>query len=62
MICMGQKSTPDGHVPAGANKALELLGKELGMFVERFISDNTHHMIADEPTEEEWTQEQVTAH
>lgn len=34
-ICMGLEQTPDGHVPAGANKALELLGQELGMFIKR---------------------------
>jgi phage terminase small subunit len=42
--------------------ALDSLGKYLGIFVDRVISDNTHHMIADEPTEDQWTQEQVTAH
>jgi phage terminase small subunit len=34
-MCMGLDPAPSGHQPAGANKALELLGKELGMFIER---------------------------
>lgn len=35
---------------AGANKALELLGKELGMFVER--RENTNRNISEAPSEE----------
>jgi hypothetical protein len=34
-ISMGEQETPDGYQHAGAHKALELLGKELGMFIER---------------------------
>lgn len=44
-----------------SNKALELLGKELGMFVER--SENVHvvHDVTDEPlTEDEWAAEHPT--
>jgi hypothetical protein len=38
-----------------ANRALELLGKEVGMFVERQETENHHYNISDEPmTEEEW--------
>lgn len=50
----------DGTV---ANRALELLGKELGMFVER--SENTHVVrdVTNEPqTVEEWKQQHVTEH
>lgn len=49
----------DGSV---ANRALELLGKELGMFVERTENLNTNYAISDEPpTAEEWA-EKHTAH
>ncbi len=42
----------EGHV---ANKALELLGKELGMFVDRSEVQQRLQVISDEPmTEEEW--------
>ena len=42
----------DGSV---ANRALELLGKELGMFVERVEQDQTVRVISDEPmSDEEW--------
>jgi hypothetical protein len=38
-----------------ANRALELLGKELGLFVERSESVNTHHVVSGEPiTEAKW--------
>ncbi len=41
----------------GANKALELLGKELGMFVERRENTNAVYHISDEPmTEDEWAE------
>lgn len=49
----------DGSV---ANRALELLGKELGMFIERTENLNTNYAISDEPaTEAEWA-ERHTAH
>jgi phage terminase small subunit len=42
----------DGGV---ANRALELLGKELGMFVDRTENTNTNYELSDElPTPEEW--------
>jgi hypothetical protein len=42
----------DGSV---ANRALELLGKELGMFTERSDNQHTPHDISDQPlTPEEW--------
>lgn len=48
----------DGSV---ANKALELLGKEMGMFVERTENVNINHDISGElPTDEEWEQEHAT--
>jgi phage terminase small subunit len=47
----------DGAV---ANKALELLGKERGMFVDRSVSLNVNYVISDEPlTAEEWAAECV---
>lgn len=50
----------DGSV---ANKALELLGKEIGMFVDRSESTNTNYNISDEPmTEEQWSSEYATEH
>jgi phage terminase small subunit len=40
---------------APANKAIELLGKELGMFVERTENVNINHDVSDEPlSEDEW--------
>jgi phage terminase small subunit len=48
----------DGAV---ANKALELLGKEIGMFVERSENVNTNYNISDEPlTADEWEAEHTT--
>jgi hypothetical protein len=42
----------DGAV---ANRALELLGKELGMFVDKHELDQTVKVISDEPmTSDEW--------
>lgn len=38
-----------------ANRALELLGKELGMFVERSENVNINHDVSDQPlSEDEW--------
>ena len=38
-----------------ANRALELIGKELGLFVDRSESVNTHHVVSGEPiTEAKW--------
>lgn len=48
----------DGAV---ANKALELLGKEIGMFVERNESVNTNYNISDQPqSPDEWEAEHTT--
>ena len=48
----------DGHV---ANRALELLGKELGMFIEKHEVKNTVYSISDEPTSEaEWEAEHAS--
>ena len=50
----------DGSV---ANKALELLGKEIGMFIDRAENTNSNYNISDKPkTEAEWTEENVTEH
>jgi hypothetical protein len=44
-----------------SNKALELLGKELGMFIERTENVHVVHDVTDEPlTEEEWAAEHPT--
>lgn len=61
-IIVGDKPTGeyryDGSV---ANKALELLGKEVGMFVERSENVNTNYNISDEPlTPDEWEAEHTT--
>lgn len=43
--------------------ALELLGKELGMFVERAEIVNIHHEVSPElPTADEWAREHATEH
>ena len=49
------------HVPA--IRALELLGKECGMFVDRTENLNINHVVsADMPTAEEWAAEQAAVH
>ena len=59
-IAQAAKSRED-YAPA--NKALELLGKELGMFIERTENINTNYeVVADLPTAEEWEAEHSTAH
>ena len=59
-IAQAAKSSED-YAPA--NKALELLGKELGMFIERTENVNTNYeVVADLPTAEEWEAEHSTAH
>lgn len=49
-----------------ANKALELLGKELGMFVDRAITENvnTNYVVSGEPIDnvEEWEAEFAPKH
>lgn len=58
MICMGALIKPDNHEAPGANKALELLGKEIGMFVERTENLNSNYTIADKPmSEDDWLEE-----
>lgn len=48
----------DGSV---ANKALELLGKEIGMFVDRSENVNTNYDISDQPmSPDEWAQQHTT--
>ena len=51
----------DGNV---ANRALELLGKELGMFVDRSEHTLKNYDISDKPgpTIEEWQDKHVTSH
>ncbi|UQS95217.1 terminase small subunit [Pseudanabaena phage Pam5] len=46
-----------------SNQALNLIGKELGMFVERTENVNIEHVVSDDlPTAEEWEAEHGTAH
>lgn len=46
-----------------SNQALNLIGKELGMFVERTENVNIEHVVSgDLPTDEEWETEHGTAH
>ena len=47
-----------------SNKALELLGKELGMFVERVLSENTTYVVSGEPIDdpEAWAAEHAPGH
>lgn len=46
-----------------SNQALNLLGKELGMFIERTENVNIEHVVSDDlPTAEEWETEHGTAH
>lgn len=45
------------------NRALELLGKEIGMFVERAETQNVTYVVSDEPlSRDEWAAEFVTEH
>lgn len=44
--------------PNASNKALELIGKEIGMFVDRTENININHDVTDEPaTEDAWAEE-----
>lgn len=46
-----------------SNQALSLIGKELGMFVERTENVNIEHVVSgDLPTPEEWEAEHGTPH
>lgn len=46
-----------------SNQALNLLGKELGMFVDRSENVNVNHAVSGElPTEDEWESEHATEH
>ena len=65
-----QAKGPDGQ-PVGdfkydgsvANRALELLGKEIGMFIDRTENKTILHTIASDPMpEEEWAATHATAH
>jgi phage terminase small subunit len=41
-----------------SNQALQLIGKEIGMFIDRSENVNINHDVSDEPfTEEEWAAE-----
>jgi phage terminase small subunit len=49
---------------ATANRALELLGKELGMFVERVENTNVNYAISGEPVDsvEDWAEQYAPKH
>jgi coenzyme F420-reducing hydrogenase delta subunit len=48
---------------SASNQALSLIGKELGMFVERTENINVEHTISGElPTAEQWIEEHGAAH
>lgn len=56
------KNTQESN-PGASNKALELIGKELGMFVDRSENINTNYTISSDPlTEAEWLDEHETTH
>lgn len=49
--------------PSASNKALELLGKEVGMFIERQVTENHNYHISDSPmSEDDWSDEYATEH
>lgn len=46
-----------------SNQALNLIGKELGMFVERSENVNINHDVSDQPlSEDEWEAQHARAH
>lgn len=46
-----------------SNQALQLIGKEIGMFVERSENVNINHDVSDQPaSEEEWAAAHPAAH
>ncbi len=58
----GQPTGEFRHEGSVANRALELLGKELGLFVEKSESVNTHHVISGEPiSEAKWEERYAKA-
>lgn len=58
----GEEFTTIDRDVSGANKALELLGKELGMFVDRQENVNTNYNISDKPiSEDDWTDQYTDA-
>ena len=49
--------------PGASNKALELIGKEFGMFVDRSENINQNYTISDTPADEAgWSDEYATEH
>lgn len=59
----GQPSGEYRYEGSVANRALELLGKELGMFVERSENVNINHDVSDKPlSEDEWEAQHARAH
>ncbi|TPM37041.1 hypothetical protein [Mesorhizobium sp. B2-3-2] len=49
--------------PSASNKALELLGKEIGMFIDRSENVNHNYEISDEPlTDDEWSEAYAATH
>lgn len=62
LVDNAKKAKAEGDY-APSNKALELLGKEIGMFVDRTENVNINHDVSDEPlSDEEWASRHVTEH
>jgi phage terminase small subunit len=63
---LGPEGEPTGEYKydgAVANRALELLGKELGMFIERRENLNVNYSISDEPlSADAWAQKHTIEH
>lgn len=63
---VGQDGQPSGeyrYEGSVANRALELLGKELGMFIERVENTNLNYDVSSEPASaDEWAAEHTTQH
>lgn len=55
-----EKSEAQDNGGAVVNRALELLGKEIGMFIERVEQDSNVRVITDKPvTDEQWEREYI---
>ncbi len=61
-VIIGGKATGEyTYNGAVANRALELLGKEMGMFIDRSAVTNVNLDITDQPlTDDEWAEKHVT--
>ena len=63
VVIGGQPTGEYTYQGSVANKALELLGKELGMFVDRSENVNHNYEISDEPmSADEWSDKYAAKH